>query len=141
MLVGEGGVAGCCFVKVTHPPYNSGDGQSIIFAAPSGRRSWDRCVQSARLLLRGGWHRSRQGSVRKLVGPAFRGQRYLRDEPRCFWQGQKAQMLPQASCSGLLWQAAGFRTFFSPTRRCVSAPLSVTLLSYLRGNPELLVEG
>ena len=50
MLVGEGGVAGCWFVKVTHPPYNRGDGQSIIFAAPSGRGSWGRCVQSAKAL-------------------------------------------------------------------------------------------
>ena len=74
------------------------------------------------------------------MGPALRGQRYLRDKPGCLWQGYKGQMLPQASCSGLLWQAAGFRTF-SPTRRFVSAPLSATLLSYLRGNPELLVKG
>lgn len=42
----------------------------------------------------------------------------------------------------LEWQVAGFRTFlFPPTRRFVSAPFSVTSLSYLRGNLELLVEG
>lgn len=39
------------------------------------------------------------------------------------------------------WQVAGFRTFSPPTRCFVSAPFSVTVLSHLRGNPELLVEG
>lgn len=46
----RGGVAVCCFVKVTHPPFNG----SIRFAAPSAIGSLDRHMLSARLLLEGG---------------------------------------------------------------------------------------
>lgn len=70
MLVGEGGVAVCCFVKVTHRPYNGRD-RSIPFAAPLARRSWDRHKLSARLLLPGGYTRPRQGGNQKPVGPAL----------------------------------------------------------------------
>lgn len=46
----RGGVAVCCFVKVTHPPFDG----SIPFAAPSAIGSLDRHMLSARLLLEGG---------------------------------------------------------------------------------------
>lgn len=85
-----------------------------------------------------------QGAVQEPVGPALGGKK-CQGVTHAAFGGMAGQVLPPGQ---LLWapvlerQAAGFRTFLFPPTRCfVSAPFSVTLLSHLRGNPELLVEG
>lgn len=48
MLAGEGGVAGCCFVKVTHPPRDGRDLEHPLLLPQRGGPGPGTCCQSGR---------------------------------------------------------------------------------------------
>lgn len=124
MLVGEGGVAGCCLVKVTHPPHCGGweGAPSTLYSSfrEEGPGTGSCCqARSCSEEEDTGLGKAACRSWCSLP-PVASGA--LGMTQAAFGRGIRVQCCPQASFSELLQQVARFRTFFPPTGRSSLRP-------------------